>query len=231
MINPFIDWTQNDKASIHEVFPSINFTDIVIPNMSVDSDFFGSDPQHEDLEKAKKRLAFFQAKNPKALLANGYCEERSFYNTKRFERTVNNTTEYRNIHLGTDFWLPEKTAVHTPFDGEVVISHHNDYHKDYGPLLVLKHLEKGIEFHTLYGHLSIASLAKSPKGKKINKGECIAFLGNENENGHWLPHLHFQIITDLLGETENYNGVAFPSEIIRWKQLCPDPSLIFMEDF
>ena len=36
-------------------------------------------------------------------------------------------------------------------------------------------------------------------GKKIKKGEWIGKIGNSNENGKWLPHLHFQIILDLLG--------------------------------
>ena len=231
MTNPFSNWSEEYKASLHDVFPNVNFKKIAVPNMSIGSNFFGNDPQHENLEIAAERLAAFQLKNPDALLANGYLEVRSFYNTPRFERVKNGTIEYRNIHLGTDFWLPAQTPVHSPFDGKIVINHHNDFHKDYGPLLVLKHKENGVEFYTLYGHLTIASLAKSPIGKFVKKGECIAFLGNEKENGHWLPHLHLQVITDLLGETENYNGVAFPSEISTWKTLCPDPSFLFVENF
>ncbi len=220
-----------NKASLHELFPTLTFNSIAVPDMSTGSDFFGTDPQHENLDLATQRLEEFQHKNPNSLLANGYLEERSFYNTKRFERTKNGNTEYRNIHLGTDFWVPAKTPIHAIFDGEVVISHHNDFHKDYGPLLVLKHLVENDTFYTLYGHLTIDSLNISPKGKVIKKGELLAHIGNEIENGHWVPHLHLQLITDLLGETENYNGVAFPSEIEKWKRLCPDPSLVFRENF
>ena len=219
----------SEKASLHTLFPNVNFTGVAIPDMSVDSNFFGNDPQHENLELAAARLQAFQDKNPQALLANGYLEERSFYNTKRFQRTVNQIIEYRNIHLGTDFWLPAGTPVHVPFDGTVVIAHHNNFHKDYGPLLVVEHTLEAFTFYTLYGHLSEASLTLSPKGKQLKKGDLLAHLGTEEENGHWVPHLHFQLITDLLGETENYNGVAFPSEIDRWKTLCPDPDLIFEE--
>lgn len=217
------------KISLHSLFPTIDFTSIAIPDMSSGSDFFDDDPQHENLELAAERLQKFQEEHPNALLANGYLEERNFYNTKRFERTLNDKKEYRNIHLGTDFWLPAGTAVHATYEGTVVISHHNDYHKDYGPLVVVAHIVEDTSFYSLYGHLSVDSLALSPVGKQLKQGELLAYLGDEKENGHWVPHLHFQLITDLLGETENYNGVAFPSEIEQWKQLCPDPDLIFKE--
>lgn len=220
---------KNNKVSLQTLFPTLKFSEVAIPDMSVGSHFFGEDPQHENLELAAHRLLAFQEKHPNALLANGYLEERSFYNTKRFEKTVNHITEYRNIHLGTDFWAPARTPIHIPFDGTVVISHHNDFHKDYGPLLIIEHTISEQTFYTLYGHLSQDSLALSPKGKQLKKGELVAYLGDEQENGHWVPHLHFQLIRDLLGETENYNGVAFPSELARWKELCPDPDFIFEE--
>ncbi|MCW5518592.1 peptidoglycan DD-metalloendopeptidase family protein [Aureitalea sp. L0-47] len=217
------------KISLDIVFPTLSFDRVVAPNMSISGGFFEDDPDHEDLEKASKRLELFQKENHGALLANGYLEQRAFYNTPAFERTVNGTTEYRNIHLGTDFWIPAGTPVHAPFDGKVVISHNNDIHKDYGPTLVLKHeLDLGA-FYTLYGHLSGSSLSLSPANSEVKKGEQIGFIGDENENGHWVPHLHFQLITDLLGNTENFNGVAFPSELDRWTKLCPNPDLIFEE--
>jgi len=221
---------QKHSVSLKNLLPSLSFSKIVVPDMSVQNNFFGNDTMNEDLEAAKEILLAFQQKHPNALLANGYLEERAFYNTPRFKREGPNGIEYRNIHLGTDFWVPARTPIYALYDSEVVISHHNDFHKDYGPLLVLKHLVNDYTFYTLYGHLSLDSLTHSPKGKQIKKGELFAYIGDEIENGHWAPHLHFQIITDLLGETENYNGVAFPSEIERWKILCPDPDLLFIED-
>lgn len=185
---------------------------------------------HENIAAANDTLLAFQKKHPAALVANGYLEERAFYNTPRYKREGPKGIEYRNIHLGTDFWVPASTPIYALYDSEVVISHHNDFHKDYGPLLVLKQQLNDTYFYTLYGHLSLDSLAKNPIGKRIKKGEMFAYIGNESENGHWAPHLHFQIITDLLGETENYSGVAFPSEIEKWKQLCPDPDLLFIEN-
>ena len=64
-------------------------------------------------------------------------------------------------------------------------------------------------------------------GKKIKKGEWIGKIGNSNENGKWLPHLHFQIILDLLGLNSDFPGVAFPSEMEKWLSLSPCPSMFF----
>lgn len=223
------DWAVANKRSLHDIFPELNFDEIIAIDMSVKSEFFGSDPQHEDLKTANMRIEKFQQQHPRALLANGYLEQRTFYNTAAFERRLNGQLEFRNIHLGTDFWVPAGTAIHSCIDGEVVIAHDNNYHKDYGPTLVLKHSLEAMTFYSLYGHLSRSTLRISEKGKKVKQGERIGYIGDHTENGHWAPHLHFQLITDLLGETENYKGVAFPSEIETWKRLCPDPNCMFVE--
>lgn len=226
----FEKWAIANRVSLKLLFPGLQFEEVASPHMSVNSDFFGTNRDHENLEVAGKRIKAFQNLHPSALLANGYLEQRSFYNTKAYERVRNGSAEFRNIHLGTDFWVPAGTAVHACYDGTVEISHNNDYHKDYGPTLVIKHRFGNDTFYTLYGHLSSASLSLSKKGKQLKQGDLLGYIGNESENGHWVPHLHFQLITDLLGETENYNGVAYPSEINRWKTLCPDPNLIFHEE-
>ncbi|KAA3625718.1 MAG: hypothetical protein DWP94_00280 [Flavobacterium sp.] len=217
------------QVPLKTLFPTLDFEKVVAPNMNVGSSFFEGDTDHDDLQKAARRLKQFQQNHPKTLLANGYLEQRSFYNTPAFQRKLNGAIEYRNIHLGTDFWVAAGTAVHAPAEGRVVISHNNNYHKDYGPTLVLEHQFLNFKFYTLYGHLSRSSLELSEVGKAITKGAKIGYIGNEIENGHWVPHLHFQLITDLLGNTENFNGVAFPSEIKKWKTRCPDPNLLFEE--
>jgi hypothetical protein len=51
-------------------------------------------------------------------------------------------------------------------------------------------------------------------------------VGEHHENGGWPPHLHFQIITELLGNRGDFPGVAAPSERSRWLELSPDPNLI-----
>lgn len=225
----FPKWAAQNRRSIHQLFPELVFDQVVAIDMSADSEFFDADPKHEDLDMANLRIQQVQEQHPKALLANGYLEQRSFYNTPAFERFAHGQKEFRNIHMGTDFWVPAGSNVHACWDGEVVISHDNNFHKDYGPTLIIKHTFSEIQFYTLYGHLTRSSLLLSEKGKKVKQGERIAIIGDEKENGHWVPHLHFQIITDLQGATENYNGVAYPSEIEQWMEFCPNPDLLFHE--
>src|SRR5262249_60713068 len=46
------------------------------------------------------------------------------------------------------------------------------------------------------------------------------------ENGGWPPHLHFQIILDLLERDADFPGVARSSEPAVWTSLSPDPNLL-----
>ena len=61
---------------------------------------------------------------------------------------------------------------------------------------------------------------------KIKKGEKIAELGNESENGNWPPHLHFQLIKNMEGKEGDFPGVCFKYEIKKYANQCPDPNLI-----
>ena len=83
---------------------------------------------------------------------------------------------------------------------------------DYGPVIVLRHEQGPAVFYTLYGHLSRESLDGLYIGKPIAQGERFAALGAPPINGDWWPHVHFQIITDMLDISCNYNGVALHSQ-------------------
>ena len=88
--------------------------------------------------------------------------------------------------------------------------------------------DKGdFEFFTLYGHLDSKSLINIHERDEIIAGQPIAEVGAPPENGNWPPHLHFQIILDLLGLNSDFPGVAFPSEMEKWLSLSPCPSMFF----
>jgi 4-aminobutyrate aminotransferase-like enzyme len=57
----------------------------------------------------------------------------------------------------------------------------------------------------------------------IKAGQEIAKIGPAPENGNWPPHLHFQVMLDMLGKVGDFPGVAFDHEIDVWKSICPDP--------
>jgi 4-aminobutyrate aminotransferase-like enzyme len=98
---------------------------------------------------------------------------------------------------------------------------------DYGPVIILKHLTPGgDEFFTLYGHLSRESLKGLHEGKAIAAGEAFATIGTPDVNGGWVPHLHFQIITDLMGLGCHFQGVSRPGDVGIRRVFSPDPNLI-----
>ncbi|MFO7683285.1 MAG: aminotransferase class III-fold pyridoxal phosphate-dependent enzyme, partial [Chloroflexota bacterium] len=120
-----------------------------------------------------------------------------------------------------------EAAVYAPLPGKIHSFHDNNLPLDYGPTLILAHeTDEGVPFYTLYGHLSRKSMADWTVGKRIAAGEQIATVGAMHENGGWPPHLHFQIMLDMLGKEGDFIGVAPASQREVWKSICPDPNLI-----
>ena len=154
-----------------------------------------------------------------------YNEKRKVYKGPNFISELN-SNERRNIHLGIDIFIDQGTDLFAPIDGKIIILKNNNFKYDYGPTLVLEHSFKKYKFYTLYGHLSKIMFQKLKIGKKIKKGEWIGKIGNSNENGKWLPHLHFQIILDLLGHDKNFPGVGEEFLFNIWNKISPDPNLI-----
>lgn len=155
----------------------------------------------------------------------GYAEHRTIYSRSRLFDAPGKTDEPRRLHLGVDIWGPASTPVIAPLDGMVHSFADNTAAGDYGPTIILYHYVDGIEFYTLYGHLSLDSL-KYKIGDLIWKGDQFAAFGFPGENGQWPCHLHFQIIKDLGNYKGDYPGVCKYSEKESYLQNCPDPELI-----
>ena len=174
------------------------------------------------------QLNEIQLQNPTKIIAGGYLEKRALYTSDIY--SAENSSQKRNIHLGVDFWLSEKTPIHSLFDGEIICAVHQKDYKGYGGFIILKHTFKETEFYTLYGHLSKKSTLQHKTGDCIKRGEEIGVLGNYAENGKWVPHLHFQIMLSLLGFEDDFPGVALESKVPFWKSICPNPNLLFKSD-
>jgi hypothetical protein len=63
-------------------------------------------------------------------------------------------------------------------------------------------------------------------GSKYLPKQQIATLGNAAENGHWPPHLHFQLMLDIGDAKGDYPGVGKYSEKELLLQNIPNPSLL-----
>ncbi|MBC3538582.1 peptidoglycan DD-metalloendopeptidase family protein [Rufibacter sediminis] len=153
----------------------------------------------------------------------GYFENRVIY--RRSEHFAG-PQESRSIHLGVDIWAPAGIPIYAPVAGSVHSFQDNANFGDYGPTILLQHELEGIPFYTLYGHLSRTSLDGLSVGKPFAAGQQVATMGPYPENGDWPPHLHFQLMTDLLGKSGDFPGVCAPSEEAFYRQICLDPNLI-----
>jgi 4-aminobutyrate aminotransferase-like enzyme/Ser/Thr protein kinase RdoA (MazF antagonist) len=155
-----------------------------------------------------------------------YAEPRICYRARQFETPGNDGPQWRTVHLGVDLFLPPGSPVFAPLEGTVHSFEDNAQPLDYGPTILLEHDAGGIPFFTLYGHLSRESLQGLRPGARVRRGAKIGSIGEARVNGGWAPHLHFQIICDVLDRRGDFPGVAAPSQRRIWLSLCPDPNLI-----
>ena len=154
----------------------------------------------------------------------GYLEQRNIY--KRSQYFNSQAEEERNIHLGVDFWCEAETPIYAPLDSTVHSFKNNTNHGDYGPTIILKHHIFGVEFYTLYGHLSLVSIQDLVVGKPFKQGAQIATLGDATVNGDYPAHLHFQIIKDIQEGNGDYPGVSHKRDVIFFKENCPNPHVL-----
>lgn len=163
----------------------------------------------------------------------GYDEWRTVYGRSALFGPTNNldvapqtAAEPRRLHLGIDIWGMPGTPVFAFLDGEVHSVAFNDQFGDYGATLITTHQLEDRKFYTLYGHICKADIQALVPRQPIQKGSCIAHFGQPEENGHWPPHLHFQVIEDLEGKQGDYPGVCTWSARAHYLGNCPDPDLI-----
>jgi 4-aminobutyrate aminotransferase-like enzyme/Ser/Thr protein kinase RdoA (MazF antagonist)/murein DD-endopeptidase MepM/ murein hydrolase activator NlpD len=220
-------------------------------DLSVDSLEFGFAPPPEDAA-GWTELLFRKMHDVGAEVGVGrYDETRRWYTADAFRTPGDEAPEWRTVHLGIDLFLEEGSPVFAPFQGTVHSFMNNRTELDYGPTLVLEHTiqprprgaepqperthegepederkDGSLRFWTLYGHLAEDVLARFSPGQEVAKGDLIAHIGGFPTNGNWPPHLHFQVITHLLGRSGEFPGVCRPSQRNLWKSLSPDPNLL-----
>ncbi|MFI0430052.1 peptidoglycan DD-metalloendopeptidase family protein [Mariniflexile sp. HMF6888] len=164
-------------------------------------------------------------KKQHALVAfGGYNEIRTIYKRSTYFNAT--PTKERNIHIGIDLWCGVETPVYTPLDATVHSFKNNTNYGDYGPTIILKHHINDVEFYTLYGHLSLASIENLKVNQVFKQGEQIGTLGDTLVNGDYPSHLHFQIIKDLQGFIGDYPGVCNKTDLDFYLDNCPNPNLL-----
>ena len=122
--------------------------------------------------------------------------------------------------------------LHAMLPGVVETVVDNDMPYDYGPTVIMRH-EAGNAgpFWVLYGHLSRRTLTTVRPGDQVEAGQVVAYIGDHTVNGGWAPHVHVQIITDLMADPQhgpdgNFEGAGEPSRMDVWRSIAPDANLL-----
>jgi 4-aminobutyrate aminotransferase-like enzyme/Ser/Thr protein kinase RdoA (MazF antagonist) len=219
-------WLETHAGEIGPVV-SADLSRALVLDLSVASPEFESPEQATDVAVMAPRL-FGRMREAGAHAAIGrYDEARLLYASDAFAGAGGEHPERRTVHLAVDLFLEPGSPILAPLPGTVHALRDNAQRLDYGPTVILAHQPEGAPpFYTLYGHLSPESLRRLTVGERVARSQRIGAIGEPPSNGDWPPHVHFQIVTDLLDRDGEFPGVAAASRRAVWKSLSPDPNLI-----
>ena len=198
----------------------------IVLDLSVGSRLRGQAVANLDVDQFGRLIDETMAEAGTGFAFGRYAEPRDLYSSDHFA----GDGERRIVHLGLDLFCVAGTPVFAPRDGRVELLANNARELDYGPMLVLAHEDNtGEIFFTLCGHLGLEVLDTLRIGQFVKAGEQLATVGAPPQNGNWPPHLHFQVILDLIGLGVDFPGVASASQQEYWLGLSPSPAAFFPE--
>ena len=224
-----VKWISNQRQIQPVIGTHLNETNSEIIDLGVAgprSEVFANELETEAMVLARRA----PIETNRQFAIGRYGEARLIYTSHRFDFAGGAageiaSSERRTIHLGIDVFAAAGTVVVAPLGGEIYASEYREHDQDYGGVVILRHeTPDGEPFFTLYGHLSRASVGRWSMGESIEAGTAIGELGSSEENGGWAPHLHLQVITNLLGLSDDFPGVAAPTDASVWTAFSPNPA-------
>ena len=219
-------WIEEQAKTVAELIP-LEGKKICRLDLSVGSKVLGNNVHFEQAALFERRIRNVLESEEAEIGYGGYAEYRPVYTTDAYTVMGNEGPQWRSLHLGIDLWTAAGCPVFAPISGKIHSVQDNAGERDYGPTLILEHrIAEDLRFYSLYGHLDRASLTDWKSGREVAQGQQLGRIGPAPENGNWPPHLHFQLMLDLLGNEGDFPGVAFPNEAEIWLSVCPDPSLL-----
>ncbi|MEY4134474.1 MAG: hypothetical protein RL386_824 [Bacteroidota bacterium] len=228
MKKAFTAWATANPAGLSALMPlDLSGGDVQWLDLGVGSPDLGTYEDISDPQKLDDRVQAIMREGNYAAGLGHYDEVRPLYTTDQFTVEGNEGPGWRSVHIGIDVFMPAGTPVYAPFAGVVHSLANNAGERDYGPTIILEHrVDDDLTFFTLYGHLDETSIGQLQCGQQIASGQPLCRIGPRPENGNWPPHLHFQVILDMLGKKGDFPGVAFPEAREIWTSICPDPWLL-----
>ncbi len=101
---------------------------------------------------------------------------------------------WAGYHLAEDVMVPAGDSVFAMAAGIVRSVMLNNEARGYGGVVLVEHDLPGVTVTALYGHVSSRRGAAVTVGQVIARGELLAFVADDDEDGGpWPPHLHFGI--------------------------------------
>lgn len=198
-----------------------------VADLGAGSLLLGANPAASGTAALTNTLYDVAASTGADIVVGRYDEARPVYTSPMFAGDGRVVDERRTIHLGIDLFVDAGSPLLAPLDGTVHVVANNARPQDYGPLVILRHTTgEGDEFFTLYGHLGEDTFEFVSPGDSISAGQRIGSIGAPPVNGDWPPHLHFQLIIDLLELNADFPGVGFASQRDAWRSLSPDPNVL-----
>ena len=220
-------WVKNNRAGLH---PLLGFQlaeePVTVFDWSTGSLGLGDFQDMADVAGSTRRVFTQMEEHGTRVGVGRYNEPRPVYTTAEYMLPGEDAALVRTVHIGLDLFMPAGTPLYAPLDGIVRTIVNNPGDKEYGPLLILEHQVDDLTFYTLYGHNSVETLSMWQAGDRVRKGDKIAEIGPYPENGNWVPHVHFQVMTDMLDYTDDFPGVVAPEHREVWLSICPDPNLM-----
>ena len=223
-----VSWLRSSGAGTASVLDTdLRTARCTVVDLGVGSQLLGADPASVDTDTLTATVFGVMESAGVDVAVGRYDEVRLGYTSALFAAGVKLVDERRTIHLGMDLLTDAGSAVNAALEGTVHVVANNDRFQDYGPLVILRHVtEGGDEFFTLYGHLGEDTFDLVSPGDSVAAGQRIGSIGAPPINGDWPPHLHFQLIVDLMEMNAGFPGVGFESQRGVWRSLSPDPNLV-----
>ena len=224
---PVARWLESNRDSFAPLLGAkLQTHEVHFHDFSVSSTTIGSIDDWRDQHRFSNVVEAELAEAGSRVGIGRYDEVRAIYTTDLFRIEGNDGPEWRTVHIGIDVGAPAGTAIHAPIDAVVHSLRNNDAAGDYGPTVVLEHpaTSEHPAFWSLYGHLNHDTLQRLKVGQALKAGDIVGWLGDVSVNGGWWPHVHVQVICDLLGRSGDFQGVARPNERNVMLSLSPDPT-------
>jgi 4-aminobutyrate aminotransferase-like enzyme/Ser/Thr protein kinase RdoA (MazF antagonist) len=222
------NWLEQAKGRIGRVTKhDLQSASTRLFDLSIGSPDFGCDTDVENMEVVGRTLKDKMDSADAPVGISRYSEARLVLTDHRARPDSSEVSEKKTIHLGIDLFLEAGTDVFASLEGTIHSFSDASGHPEHGSTIILQHeTADGSLFFTLYGHLSEDSLKGFSEGNSIRSGDQIGRVAGQDSDDSQLPHLHFQLIADMLDRTGDFPRFCRPSQRDIWLSICPDPNII-----